>query len=392
MTSTPTEADRSQPAFPPVDLDESARLVVQVAADHAEEVHRDGRFPIEAIRALRSTDLLGALVPTSLGGRGATVTDMVDITRRLAQECANTAMVFAMHQIQVAMLVRHGDTPELHTFLGELAGHQLLVANAFSEMGIGGDARRSSCAMKSTDAGYLIEKQASVASYALHADAVLLSARRDDDAQPEDQVFVLSRPPDLTLEPLGEWDAIGLRGTDSRPFRMVATGPAGYVLPVPGNDVLGGTGVAVNNLFQSAVWLGIAEAAASRAHIYLKSKRDTDPANPAPLRLAELAAPLQQLRDTMEHGCGLADAVFSGRQEGDARTALTMNTLKVSTSGLALEVVQGALLICGIDGYRNGTPYSLGRHLGDVYAGMLMVNNDRVLLNSGQILKVLRRI
>jgi acyl-CoA dehydrogenase len=317
---------------------------------------------------------------------------MVDVTRQLAQECANTAMVFAMHQIQVAMLVRHGETPELHTFLGELASSHLLVANAFSEVGIGGDARRSACAMTLTGTGFVIEKQASVASYALYADAVFLSARHDEDAQPEDQVFVLSRPPELVLEPLGEWDAIGLRGTDSRPFKMTAAGPMGYIVPIPGNDVLGSTGVAVNNLFQSAVWLGIAESAAGRAHGYLKRKRDTDPANPAPLRLAELAAPLQQLRDTMDHAQQEADAVFSGVQEGDARTALTMNTLKVSASGLALEIVQAALLICGIEGYRNGSPYSLGRHLGDVYAGMLMVNNDRVLMNSGQILKVLKRI
>jgi acyl-CoA dehydrogenase len=110
------------------------------------------------------------------------------------------------------------------------------------------------------------------------------------------------------------------------------------------------------------------------------------------LRLAELAGSLQQLRDTMEHACLVADAVFSGQQEGDARVALTMNTLKVSASTLALEVVQAALVICGIEGYRNGSKFSLGRHLGDVYAGLLMVNNDRVLLGSGQILKVLKRI
>jgi acyl-CoA dehydrogenase len=392
MTSAPTETDSAEePSL--ISPREEARLVATtVAAAHADEVHKDGRFPIEAIDALRSTRLLGALVPTTLGGEGAMVTDMVAATVELAQECANTAMVFAMHQIQVAMLVRHGDTPELHSFLEEVATRHLLIANAFSEVGIGGDARRSACAMSTTPTGFLVEKQASVCSYALYADAVLVSARRDDEAQPEDQVFVLSRPPALQLEPLGEWDAIGLRGTDSRPFKLTATGPLGCVLPVPGNEVLGGTGVAVNNLFQSAVWLGIAEAAASRAHRYVIRRRDADPANPAPLRLAELTASLQQLRDTMEHASVVADTVFSGAAEGDARVALTMNTLKVSASALALDVVQAALVICGIEGYRNGSRFSLGRHLGDVYAGLLMVNNDRVLMSSGQILKVLKRI
>jgi alkylation response protein AidB-like acyl-CoA dehydrogenase len=211
MSSTP--AQQSTGNILPINLQEAAPVIATtVAAEHADAVHDYGRFPTEAVDALREARLLGALVPTSLGGEGATITAMVGATSELAQECANTAMVFAMHQIQVAMLVRHGDTAEIQKFLGELAGKQLLIANAFSEVGPGGDARRSECAMSRTATGYVIEKQASVCSYALYADAVLVSARRDDAAQPEDQAFVLSRPPELVLEPLGEWDAIGPAG------------------------------------------------------------------------------------------------------------------------------------------------------------------------------------
>src|SRR4051794_36301435 len=193
-------------------VDAARDIATTVAAEHADDVHRTGRFPSEAIAAVRAAGLLGALVPRSLDGPEASLPEIVAATVALARGCANTAMVFAMHQIQVAILVRHGRTPEIEAFLGELADRQLLVANAFSEMGTAGDALRSVCAIEHLVADrYRVVKDASVVSYGAYADAILLSARREPDASPEDQSLVLCRAEDLHLEPMGEWDSIGLR-------------------------------------------------------------------------------------------------------------------------------------------------------------------------------------
>ena len=51
--------------------------VVAVAAAHADAVDREGRFPAEAVEALRQEGLLGALVPMAWGGSGATMADIV---------------------------------------------------------------------------------------------------------------------------------------------------------------------------------------------------------------------------------------------------------------------------------------------------------------------------
>jgi acyl-CoA dehydrogenase len=52
-----------------------------------------------------------------------------------------------------------------------------------------------------------------------------------------------------------------------------------------------------------------------------------------------------------------------------------------------VEIVGGALLVCGIAGYRNDSKYSLTRHLRDAYGAALMVNNDRILkLNATMLL------
>jgi acyl-CoA dehydrogenase len=63
-----------------------------------------------------------------------------------------------------------------------------------------------------------------------------------------------------------------------------------------------------------------------------------------------------------------------------------MNGLKTSVSEMAKDVVDEALMICGIAGFKNGTPWSLGRHLADIHSARLMVSNDRIVGNSASFL------
>ena len=58
--------------------------------------------------------------------------------------------------------------------------------------------------------------------------------------------------------------------------------------------------------------------------------------------------------------------------------ALRVNNLKLSASRGVIDVVQGALGVVGIAGYRNDTPHSLGRHLRDALSAPLMINNARI--------------
>jgi len=105
-----------------------------VAARHADDVDRQARFPKEAVDALKAAKLLGILVPKDKGGPGAGIADVVSVCHVLGQYCAATAMVYAMHQIQVSCIVRHGGgNAWLDAFMKRLAGEQLLLASATSE-------------------------------------------------------------------------------------------------------------------------------------------------------------------------------------------------------------------------------------------------------------------
>src|SRR5438874_1228405 len=70
-------------------------------------VDSEARFPHEAIDALKKARMMGALVPSELGGYGCGMIELAAMCEALAQHCASAAMVFAMHQIQVASILRH---------------------------------------------------------------------------------------------------------------------------------------------------------------------------------------------------------------------------------------------------------------------------------------------
>jgi acyl-CoA dehydrogenase len=68
--------------------------------------------------------------------------------------------------------------------------------------------------------------------------------------------------------------------------------------------------------------------------------------------------------------------------------AIAMNSLKVSASTMVVDIVQRALTICGMAGYREDSPYSMGRLLRDAHGAALMINNDRILGHNAQMLLV----
>jgi acyl-CoA dehydrogenase len=363
--------------------------VTAVAAAHADAVDREGRFPVEAVEEMRSQRLLSCLVPTARGGDGMTYSELTAFVTELGSACASTAMIFAMHQIQIACLVRHGVGPALDQLIDDVVRDQLLLASATTEAGIGGDVRTSGCAVETTATGWTLEKNAPVISYGAFADAVLATARRTPDSQPGDQVLAICRRPDLELTPTSVWDTLGFRGTCSPGFTLRGSGGPGLVMPVPYADISAETMLPVSHLLWSGVWLGIATEAHNKARRFVQdaARRKPGTTPPGALRLAELTVIFQQMRAMVDvAGRDYDDRLNGATPAGSFRTAVAANTLKVATSEVVVEVVSRALLICGISGYREDSPYRMGRLLRDAHGAAAMVGNDRILTNTAHLL------
>jgi len=367
----------------PLELAMRVRAVVEIAGAHATEVDAEPRFPHEALAAMKDHGLLGLMVPQALGGEGASISQLADICYRLGGACASAAMIFAMHQIKVACLVRHSDGARWHRdFLQEIARDQLLLASSTTEGAGGGDVRSSSAPVEQSDGGISLVRDATVMSYGEQADAVVTTARRAPDAAAADQALVVFTRDQYTLERTTNWDALGMRGTCSAGFVLRARAPAAQILPVPYAEIHGQTMTPVAHLLWSAVWAGLAASALERARLCLRkplrnASFQLPPGLPhftqatSSLRLlrALLAEALSRFEQAAASPVGLASPNY---QAG-------VTLLKVQASELAVATVMSAMRACGLSGYRNDGPASLGRHLRDILSAPIMINNDRIL-------------
>jgi acyl-CoA dehydrogenase len=70
--------------------------------------------------------------------------------------------------------------------------------------------------------------------------------------------------------------------------------------------------------------------------------------------------------------------------------ALRLNNLKVTCSDAAPQIVQRALQIVGILGYKNDSPFAMGRPYRDALSASLMISNDRIAAKSASMLLVFK--
>lgn len=354
-------------------------------APHADAVDRDARFPEETFALLRRERLLSAYVPGEFGGMGLSLTQIARLCELLGQYDANAAMIYAMHQIQVANLVHHAThQPFFQRYLRELAAGQLLLGSATTEAGIGGDIRNSRCAVEVDGDRFRLEKNAPVISYGEQSDAILVTCRRHADAPSHDQLDVLVRRQDYTLEFTQGWDTLGFRGTCSLGYILRAEAAIEQILPLPYAEIHRRTMAPCAHILWTSLWLGLATDAVIKARATVRADaRKTPGVLPiSATRLAELEILLNQLRSTVHDTTAEYQRQLDTRDDesaGSVAFLLRINQLKLTASQMIVDIVGRAMLIVGIGSYRNDSPQSLCRHLRDAHGAALMVNNDRIL-------------
>ncbi len=375
-----------------ISLVERARRVAAVASKHADDVDAQARFPVEAVEAMKLERLLGIQIPVSLGGESASTAEISEVCSILGQACAAAGMTFAMHQIKVSSLVSHGTGAAWHeAFMKRIAADQLLLGSATTEGGIGGNLRNSICAVEVEGDTCRLTKDATVISYGEQSDAILVTSRAHVDAAPSDQVMTVFLKGQYTLDKTHDWDTLGMRGTCSDGFLFKGEAPAEQILPKPFAEIAAQSMLANSHILWSAVWFGIAADAVNRAQAFVRAAARKAPGTvpPGALRLAEVSSLLQLLKSNVQ----AALVEFEAAQTDDEKLSsmafsVAMNNVKIASSQTILTIINHCMLICGILGYKNGTPYSIGRHLRDAHSAQLMISNDRILGNTSAMLLV----
>ncbi len=366
-------------------LADRARRVAAVAAQYAGSVDQEARFPAEAIAAAKAEGLMGVMVSRTLGGEGASTGEVADICYALGQACASAGLIFAMHQVKIACIVRHAEAGGWHEgFLRRLTEHQWLVASSTTEGQAGGDVRSSAAAVAPEGGRIKLDRDASVISYGDYADAIATTARRSDDAAASDQVLLVIEKADYSLTRTQTWDTLGMRGTCSTGFALKADADRVQILPEPYSVIHSQSMVPSAHIFWSSVWAGIAAASVEKARLFIRKAARGAGGQPPPAAayLGRATSSMRAMRALIKTTLDRYEAIQDDSAAlGAIEFQTTINLLKVDASELAVVTVMSAMRACGLSGYRNDSDASVGRHLRDVLSSPIMINNDRILAN-----------
>jgi len=369
------------------------RLAAATARRFAAAVDAENRFPVEAVDVLRDGGLLGLLVPSSLGGGGGTLSDACAIAAELASGCLSTGLIWAMHSQQVLIMADHG-ADQWSEALSSIARRGLLVASATSEPGKSGLLLRARAPLVPVARGVRIERASPFVSYGAEAEWFLVTMRGDSSAAETDARYVLLEREEG--EVIGDWRAMGMRGTRSVPMRFDATVPAERILRGDFRDVAAVSAVPAAHLGWSSAWYGAAKGALERfVHLIreggaserrrLASDLFLTRLGEARLGLDLMHAMLARLTDRYEQMRAASAPPAAYRQ---AAWTIALNGLKVACSRQAYEVVDALVTMGGLArGYVQDEELALERTLRDLRSAALMVGNHQLLqLNAQQII------
>ncbi|MEU1419471.1 acyl-CoA dehydrogenase family protein, partial [Kitasatospora sp. NPDC005751] len=122
-------------------LREAVRSLAEAKiAPFAAEVDEEGRFPQEALDALRGNDLHAVHVPEEFGGAGADALATVIVIEEVARVCASSSLIPAVNKLGSLPVQLAGSQELKAKYLGALARGEGMFSYCLSEPEAGSDA------------------------------------------------------------------------------------------------------------------------------------------------------------------------------------------------------------------------------------------------------------
>ena len=190
---------------------------------------RDAVFPYDNWKDLKSAGLLGICIPKNHGGLGGDFVAYALASEELGRHCATTGLTFNMHVATTLMVGQIADDMDLpddvratqharreqlwHGVINDHTIHSQPFSEGTVASATGGFATKAT----KVDGGYLVTGRKIFASLAGAANIHNVVCVSDVD----DKLHLVGVPADADgVEIQGDWDPLGMRGTDSRNLLM----------------------------------------------------------------------------------------------------------------------------------------------------------------------------
>lgn len=247
---------------------ERAREIGQALAVDVVARDRANQPPDAQIALLKEANLVSMIGPVEHGGGGASLTTAYRVVREIAKFDASVAMLLGYSYIWSVMPTLVGTAEQRDRLAAEGTANQWLW---------GGVANPRDPDLTIRDAGdHLVFNGRKYFSTGASVADVLLLAGMDPGGS-DIPIMVLVPANSEGLHPMGNWDALGVRmsdsgGMDVNEVRAEWQNALGYVDKVPQTRLSNTFGVPVFQLLFTNLYLGIAQGALETAVEYTRTK------------------------------------------------------------------------------------------------------------------------
>lgn len=330
------------------DLEAALDSIAALAASQASDVDR-GLFPTETLDAMRRAGLLGLLIATEHGGRGAGLGEAVQVVERLARVCGSTAMVVCMHYSASAVIDALGPVEVRR----EIAAGRHLTTLAFSELGSRSQFWAPVGIARPDGPDVLLTARKSWVTSAHHADSYVWSSKPVAGGEASTLWLVPRATPGLRLAPT-PFDGLGLRGNDSVPVtaedvRLPLAARLGE--DGAGFGVMMGTVLPYFNVMSAAASAGLMEGAVQATGAHAGGTK-FEHAGAAIADLPTVRAYIARMRIATDQLKALIADTVAAVAAGRPDTMLRVLESKAAAGESAAQVTDLAMRVCGGAAFR----------------------------------------
>lgn len=345
------------------------RDVVAVAGQHAERVDAEGVFPTEAVEALRGSGLMGLVLPTEVGGRGAGPLEFAEAVTELAAACGSTAMIYLMH-VSAAVTVAAAPPAGLPNLLADMASGKSLGTLAFSEKGSRSHFWAPVSQASANGDAIRVRAEKSWVTSAGHADVYVTSTGSTSGEAGAVDLFAI--PADTTgVAVTGTFSGLGLRGNASAPMAVEVLVPISQRIggEADGFGLMMQTVLPWFNIGNAAVSLGLAASATTAATKHVSTAR-LEHLGESLAELPTIRAQIARMGITLATQKAYLAEVATNMSTPDDGTLTHVLGVKASANDAALTITESAMRVCGGAAFSKHMP--IERAFRDARAGAVM--------------------
>ncbi|MFE2411937.1 acyl-CoA dehydrogenase family protein [Kitasatospora sp. NPDC059408] len=324
-------------------------------APFAAEVDEQGRFPQEALEALRGSDLHAVHVPEEFGGAGADALATVIVIEEVARVCASSSLIPAVNKLGSLPVQLSGSEELKAKYLGALARGEGMFSYCLSEPEAGSDAAgMRTRAVRDGDFWVLNGVKRWITNAGVSEFYTVMAVTDPEKRSKGISAFVVEKG-DAGVSFGAPEKKLGIKGSPTREVYFDN-------VRIPADRMIGaeGTGFATamrtldhTRVTIAAQAVGIAQGALDYAKGYVQERRQFGKAiaefQGVQFMLADMAMKLEAARQ-------LTYAAAAKSQRGDGDLTFFGAAAKCFASDAAMEITTDAVQLLGGYGYTRDYP------------------------------------